>query len=95
MVLKKSPSPEIVEDLETPVALFLAGLNLNLSVLHNALKHQGLGTSETLFAIAGWPEEILHQMLKEALPQITPAQWFMLVIGLQEYEHRRGVGTRY
>jgi hypothetical protein len=90
-VIDKSPSPEIVEDLERPVAIFLAGLDFDLSFLHGLLKEQDLGTSDKLFAISTWPEEKLHQLFKEALPLIKPAPRFMLVMGLQEYARRHGL----
>ena len=86
-----SPSPEIIEDLETPVANFLSKLDLDISMLHDALKAQGLGTSDKLFAISIWPEDKLHQMFKEALPEATAPHRFMLVMGLQAYARRQGL----
>ncbi|RDB19893.1 hypothetical protein Hypma_013121 [Hypsizygus marmoreus] len=85
--LEKEASDEddVQEDFESPVVRFLSGLDHDLSSVHGALKKQDLGTTTKLFAIAGWPEEELHKMFKEALPEITIAQRFILVKGLKKH----------
>ena len=84
-MLERSPSLELVEDLEKSVTEFLAKLDFDISFLHEALKKEGLGTSDKLFAIAGWTEDQLLKMLKEAMPEMTTAHRFALVIGLKKY----------
>jgi hypothetical protein len=73
----------MVGEREISLPEFLAGLDLDLSFVHDELKEQGFGTSGQLFSIAHWPEDKLHKMFSEALP-LTTAQRFVLVTGLKE-----------
>lgn len=80
--------PEVIEDVDDPpqpVVKFLSSLDHDLTGVFKALEAQDLGTPEKLFAIAGWPEENLHRLFKEALPDITITQRFILVKGLKDH----------
>ncbi|GLB44334.1 hypothetical protein LshimejAT787_1602640 [Lyophyllum shimeji] len=63
---------------------FLATLEHDLTGMIDALVRQDLGSSEKLFALAQWPSEELHKLFKEAIPDLTVAQRFMLVRGLKK-----------
>jgi len=81
-----TPEPEVVE-VSPPLPKlrqFLANLEHDLSGILVALNEQDLGTSEKLFALAAWPDDELHSLFKEALPQLTVAQRFMLVKGMKK-----------
>jgi hypothetical protein len=67
----------------------LAGLDCDLSCLHEDLKCQDIRTSDKLFTLMHWPEDQLHQMFKEAIPSMMTPQCFILVAGLLEYGHRK------
>ncbi|KAF8066709.1 hypothetical protein FPV67DRAFT_1203315 [Lyophyllum atratum] len=74
------PTPEPKSDLY----IFLKGLEHDLSGFTDALTKQQLGTTEKLFAIAGWPEERLHRVLIESIPDLPVPQRFMLVLGMKK-----------
>ena len=78
-------SPEIIEDLKTPVLKFLSGLEHDLTVVHGSLEKERLGTADKLFAIAGWSEDELHQLFKEALPEISIPERYILIKGLKKH----------
>jgi hypothetical protein len=83
-ILKTKPdTPEIIEDLETPVRKFLASLDHDLTFVLDTLKDQRLGTSNKLFALAKFSETELHELFREALPNITVAERFILIKGLK------------
>ncbi|KAF8076990.1 hypothetical protein FPV67DRAFT_1473502 [Lyophyllum atratum] len=84
--LESSPEPEL-QEIQPPLPdlhQFLASLEHNLSGIIDVLTEQDLGTSEKLFALATWPEDELHRLFKEAVPQLTVAQRFMLVKGMKK-----------
>ncbi|GLB34416.1 hypothetical protein LshimejAT787_0113000 [Lyophyllum shimeji] len=84
--------PDIKPDTEVkPSALptmdkFLASLDHDLTVIKGALEEQDLGTTEKLFAIAHWPDDELHKVLREGLPMLTVAQRYMLIKGMKKYD---------
>ncbi|KAG6907988.1 hypothetical protein DXG01_006644 [Tephrocybe rancida] len=85
---KERSEEEMVVDVEHPLpdlATFLEGLEHDLDELLDTLQEQDLRTNEELFAFSHWPEERLHKMLKETLPQITVLQRFMLIHGMKAY----------
>jgi hypothetical protein len=75
---------DIVENLETPVKKFLASLDHDLTFAHDALKKQRLGTANKLFPLANFPDLELHELFKEALPDITVAERYILIKGLKK-----------
>jgi hypothetical protein len=83
-VLERSSSPEIVEDLEAPVKTFLASLDHDLTFAHDALKKQRLGTANKLFPLANFPDIELHELFKEALPDIMVAERYIPIKGLKK-----------
>ncbi|KAF8055155.1 hypothetical protein FPV67DRAFT_1680714 [Lyophyllum atratum] len=86
IALEASPKPE-PDEMQAPhldLHRFLANLEHDMSGIMEALIGQDLGTSEKLFALAEWPEDDLHRLFKEAVPQLTVAQRFMLVRGMKK-----------
>ncbi|KAF8076979.1 hypothetical protein FPV67DRAFT_1649663 [Lyophyllum atratum] len=84
--LESSPEPE-VDEIRSPLPdlpQFLANLEHDISGIMDALTEQDLGTHAKLFALASWPEDELHSLFKEALPQLTVAQRFILVKGMRK-----------
>ncbi|KAF8076959.1 hypothetical protein FPV67DRAFT_440340 [Lyophyllum atratum] len=84
--IESSPEPEL-DEIQPPLPdlhQFLANLEHDLSDIMDALTEQDLGTHEKLFALASWPEDELHSLFKEALPELTVAQRFMLVKGMKK-----------
>jgi hypothetical protein len=74
---------DIVEDLETPVKRFLATLDHDLTFTHDALKKQRLGTANKLFSLGNFTDSELHELFREALPDITVAERYILIKGLK------------
>jgi hypothetical protein len=77
---------EIVKDLEEPVKQFLANLDHDLSFVHDALKKQRLGIATKLFPLTNFPDNELHELFKEALPDITVAERYILIKGLKQHK---------
>ncbi|KAF8076977.1 hypothetical protein FPV67DRAFT_1473427 [Lyophyllum atratum] len=84
--IESTPEPELEENQPPIPSLhqFLSSLEHDLSDIIDVLTEQDLGTHEKLFALATWPEDELHRLFKEALPQLTVAQRFMLVKGMKK-----------
>ena len=66
------------------VVEFLSNLEHDLSCLLPALAKQDLASPRKLFALSRWGEEDLHMLFKEALPNISVTQRFILVKGLKK-----------
>ncbi|KAF9463655.1 hypothetical protein BDZ94DRAFT_1258239 [Collybia nuda] len=66
------------------VTEFLSCLAHDIAWVQKDLEKQDLGSMDKLLAIADWPEEDLHMMFREALPDITVPQRFILVKGLKK-----------
>ena len=88
IVPQHSESPEIIEDLEIPVHQFLSNLETDLRFAHAPLKQQRFGTSDKLFSIAGWPEDDLHKLFKEMLPELSIPERFIFVKGLMRHAQK-------
>lgn len=73
---------------ENPVKRFLASLDHDLTFIYKTLKKQRLGDKNKLFVLAKFSESELHNIFKEALPDITVAERYILVKGLKKHAQR-------
>jgi hypothetical protein len=67
------------------VKRFLESLDYDLSFIYHTLKKQRLGDKKRLFALAKFSDPEMHSLFKEALPEITVAERYILVKGLKKH----------